>query len=78
MPIRKEAEEIKYRLRIEAGLTLAQFAERIERDPSTVSMVINGRRTGSYVMQKVSETLNDRFGEPTSGQISKTAKEAVA
>ena len=51
------AAEIKFRLQKEAGLTIAQFAEKINRHPSTVSMVIHRRRTSNPIMTKIAETL---------------------
>lgn len=51
------AEEIKFRLKTEAGMSLAQFADSINRHPSTVSMVIHRRRTSSPIMAKIVETL---------------------
>jgi IS30 family transposase len=51
------AAEIKYRLETEAGLSIAAFAARINRHPSTVSMVIHRRRTSNPIMTKIAETL---------------------
>ncbi len=57
MQCEMSAAEIKFRLATEAGLSIAQFAEMINRHPSTVSMVIHRRRTSGPIMAKIAETL---------------------
>lgn len=49
--------EIKYRLKTEAGYSLKSLAELIDRDPTTVSKVINGQRTSLFIMEKIAEVL---------------------
>ncbi len=62
--MKQDAHLIKYRLLSEAGLTLTALAHKINRDPSTISMVIHGRRKSSYVMDAISNIL-DRHAPDT-------------
>lgn len=56
--MKQDAHLIKYRLLSEAGLTLTDLASKIKRDPSTISMVIHGRRKSAYVMDEISKILD--------------------
>lgn len=51
------AEEIKFRLKTQAGFSLRSFAQSIGRHPSTVSMVIHGRRQSQPIMNKIEQAL---------------------
>lgn len=51
------AAEIKYRLSVEADMSLKDFAKSIKRHPSTVSMVIHRRRTSGPIMRQLEATL---------------------
>lgn len=51
------AEEIKFRLKTEAGLSLKDFAKSIGCHPSTVSMVIHRRRKSGPIMEKIGRAL---------------------
>lgn len=63
------AAEIKYRLATEANMTLTKFAKEIGRDPSTVSMVIHGRRKSKPIMDAISEVLaTANFNRNNSGE----------
>jgi IS30 family transposase len=57
MQCNMSAAEIKFHLEPEPGLSIAAFAARINRHPSTVSMVIHRRRTSNPIMTKIAETL---------------------
>ena len=63
MPQKLDANLIKYRLLSEANLTLKDLAAKLKRDPSTISMVIHGRRKSAPIMQAIAEIL-----EPTSSE----------
>lgn len=69
MQCEMSAAEIKFRLATEAGLSIAQFAEKINRHPSTVSMVIHRRRTSGPIMAKISETLEAARSNPKNASI---------
>jgi transcriptional regulator with XRE-family HTH domain len=58
MDLKPDAALLKYRLKSEANMSLKQVALRIGRDPSTVSMVINGRRKSAPIMKAIFEILD--------------------
>lgn len=53
-----DAELIKYRLRSEANLSLKQLSKLLNRDPSTISMVIHGRRKSAPIMRAIFAILD--------------------
>ena len=63
MPKKLDANLIKYRLLSEANLSLKDLAKKLKRDPSTISMVIHGRRKSAPIMQAIAEIL-----DPTSSE----------
>ena len=54
---------IKYRLLSEANLSLKDLAEKLKRDPSTISMVIHGRRKSAPIMQAIADILDPTLSE---------------
>lgn len=59
MEIRGTAEIIKFRLRTEAGLTIKELASRLERNPSTISLVIGGHRKSLPVITEIARLLGE-------------------
>ncbi|MEP5760628.1 MAG: hypothetical protein ABJ327_15210 [Litoreibacter sp.] len=59
------AAEIKFRLETEAGLSIAAFAARINRHPSTGSMVIHRRRTSNPIMTETLEAARSAQKQPS-------------
>ena len=57
MEHRPDANLIKYRLRAEANLSLKQLGKLLGKDPSTISMVIHGRRKSAPIMKAIFEIL---------------------
>ena len=58
MPQKLDANLIKYRLLTEANLSLKDLAKKLKRDPSTISMVIHGRRKSAPIMQAIADILD--------------------
>lgn len=58
MPQKPDANLIKYRLLSEANLSLKQLAKKLDRDPSTISMVIHGRRKSAPIMKAIFAILD--------------------
>ena len=58
MDLKPDAALLKYRLQSEANMSLKQVALRIGRDPSTVSMVISGRRKSAPIMKAIFDILD--------------------
>lgn len=58
MDQKPDAALIKYRLHSEANMSLKQVAKRLNRDPSTVSMVIAGRRKSAPIMKAIFDILD--------------------
>ena len=63
MQQKPDASLIKYRLQSEANLSLKQLAKKLKRDPSTISMVIHGRRKSAPIRQAIADIL-----DPTSSE----------
>lgn len=63
MDLEPDPELIKYRLRSEANLSLKQLGKRLGKDPSTISMVIHGRRTSAPIMRAISAILDPKTPE---------------
>ena len=63
MPQKLDANLIKYRLLSEANLTLKDLAAKLKRDPSTISMVIHGRRKSAPIMQAIVAILDPTLSE---------------
>ena len=57
--LRHDAETIKFRLRTEANMTLRALATALGRDPSTISMVISGRRLSAPITRAILELLDE-------------------
>ncbi|MDF1671586.1 MAG: helix-turn-helix transcriptional regulator [Roseovarius sp.] len=63
MPKKLDAYLIKYRLLSEANLSLKDLAKKLKRDPSTISMVIHGRRKSAPIMQAIADILDPKSSE---------------
>ncbi|WP_299938222.1 helix-turn-helix transcriptional regulator [uncultured Pelagimonas sp.] len=63
MPQKLDANLIKYRLLSEANLSLKDLAKKLKRDPSTISMVIHGRRKSAPIMQAIADILDPTLSE---------------
>jgi len=57
--LRRAAETIKFRLLMEAGLTIQEFSDLIGRHQSTVSLVIGGRRISRPVVTELASVLRE-------------------
>ncbi|MDX8355577.1 helix-turn-helix transcriptional regulator [Cognatiyoonia sp. IB215182] len=74
MDQKPDAALIKYRLRSEADLTLKLLAERLDCHPSTISMVINGRRKSAPIMNAIFEILDS----PTSSKSDDVVRQKLS
>lgn len=63
MQQKPDASLIKYRLQSEANLSLKQLAKKLKRDPSTISMVIHGRRKSAPILKAIFEILDPDTAE---------------
>lgn len=59
LDLRHDAETLKYRLRTEANMTLRALALALNRDPSTVSMVVSGRRASAPITAAILDLLGE-------------------
>jgi len=77
MEDKPDAELIKYRLRSEANISLKKLGKILGKDPSTISMVIHGRRKSAPILKAIFEILDaNKEAEPQSAdQASKLDEE---
>lgn len=59
LDVRYEAEVIKFRLKTEAKMSLKDVAKTLGCDPSTVSMVVSGRRSSSSITSELLKLLKE-------------------
>jgi len=59
LDLRYDAEVIKFRLRTEAKISLKDLAKIIGCDPSTVSMIVSGRRTSASITTAILDLLGE-------------------
>ncbi|MGO2354660.1 MAG: helix-turn-helix domain-containing protein [Marinomonas foliarum] len=70
-------EEIKAAMRMN-GVTAARLAEELELNPTTISMVVNGRGTSKRVQKRISEIIGKPYDEvfpPKPSLLRRTAEE---
>lgn len=70
MDQKPNADLIKYRLRSEANMSLKELAIKLNRDPSTISMVIHGRRKSAPIMNAIFEILDAAKASTTKEEVS--------
>lgn len=56
---RARAETIKFRLRMEADMSLRDVARRLDCDPSTVSQVLAGKRKSRRILKEIADLLSE-------------------